>query len=104
MKVKLYAYLTEFDLQYIKIEELADVEKLVPQLHYSTMDPARINNVTVGAVEIEVDLLSPDQIVGNAVLSMRSKAAEIRAKAADEAAKLEGKVQQLLAIENKVLA
>jgi hypothetical protein len=101
MKVQLYAYLTEFDMQYLKPEDLRDVDKLVPQLHYSTVDPARISNVTVGTAEIDVELLPPEQIIGNAVLSLRSKAAGVRAKATAEAAVLEGKAQQLLAIENK---
>lgn len=100
MKIKLYAHLDEHSLTYVKREDLADIEKVVPSLYFSRHDLSSHGNVIVGTVEVDVELLPPDQIIGNAVLALRAKAAEIRAKATKEVTELEGKAQQLLAIEN----
>jgi hypothetical protein len=104
MKVQLFAYLTDLDLKLVKLQDLADVSKITPHLHYCNYDPTTFGHVIVGTAEIDVELLPPDQIVGNAVLALRAQAAEIRAKATREVMELEGKVQQLLAIENGVAA
>lgn len=100
MKVQLFAYLTEFDLKIVNLQTLADVEKVAPHLHYCNYNPTKFGHVVVGTAEIDVELLPPDQIIDNAVLALRSKAAEIRARATAECTVLEGKAQQLLAIEN----
>jgi hypothetical protein len=100
VKIKLYAYLSENQLKYLKQEDLTDVEKVMPHVYFSQHDLSSHGNAVVGTVEVDVELLPPDQIVGNAVLALRAKAAEIRVKATMEVTELEGKAQQLLAIEN----
>lgn len=101
MKVTLNAYLSGYALGYLKPEDLKDIGKVLPQLSFSQHDLSTVGHTLVGHAEVDVDLLPPDQIVGNMVLSLRAKAKDIRAKASAEATALEGRVQQLLALENK---
>lgn len=74
------------------------IEKLAPYLHYQTR--VSEHDVVIGEVEVDIDLVPEDEIVGAAVIALRAQAKAIRAKAADEARAIEGKVQQLLSIEN----
>jgi hypothetical protein len=97
----LYAAIPETSFSLINLQDLTNVDKLLPHLIFLTSDFSSMGYTNVGKVEIDVELLPPDQIVGNAVLALRAKAANIRAKATAEATKLEGMAQQLLAIENK---
>jgi hypothetical protein len=92
--------LSNHSLAYIKPQDLTDAERLVGHLTFSRVDMTSMGYVNVGTVEIDISLLPPDQIIGNAVVALRAQAANIRAKATAEATALEGKAQQLLAIEN----
>lgn len=99
MKIKLFAYISDSSLAHIDRKDLSDIEKVVEHTSFSRYDPTKYGNVVVGTVEVDVELLPPDEIVGNAIVALRAKAAEIRAKATAESTVLEAKVQQLLAIE-----
>lgn len=102
MKITLYAQLSETSLGFIDIKNLADPKKLADHITFFTSDMSNLGYVTIGTVEVDVELLPPDQIIGNAIVALRAKAAGIRAKAMAEATQLEGKAQQLLAIENGI--
>lgn len=104
MKVTIYATLSETSLSYIDLKDLADIGKIANHLSIFTSDMSKHGYVVVGTTEVDIDLLPPDQIIGNAVLALRAKAAEIRAEATARVTALESKAQQLLAIENKVPA
>jgi len=97
----LIAYLPDYNLTQVQREDLTDAAKLLPYLSFCQHDMSSAGYTEVGRVEIEVELLPPDQIVGNAVVALRAKASSIRAKAKAEATMLEGRAQKLLAIENK---
>jgi hypothetical protein len=73
----------------------------LPNVSFSQHDNTRYGFAIVGEAEIEIELLPPDQIVGNMVLALRSKAAEIRSEATAKVTALESRAQQLLALENK---
>lgn len=100
MKIELNVTIPDYNLSLVKREDLTDITKLAGHLFFTSCDMTNFGHVKVGTVEVEVELLPPDEIVGNAVVALRAKAAEIRAKATAEVTALEGKAQQLLAIEN----
>lgn len=76
------------------------VEKLAPYLNFTPRPNP--SEVVIGEVEVDVEVLPEDEIVGNTVIVLRAQAASIRAEAADKARAIEGRVQQLLSIENKL--
>lgn len=100
MKITLIASLAPHNLTYFRREDLASIEKLAPALSFTQTDMTDAGYTNVGTVEVDVELLPPDQIIGNTILALRARAATIRAKATAEATQLEAKAQQLLAIEN----
>jgi hypothetical protein len=100
MKVTLIASLSSGTLDYVNLKDLDSIEKLIPHLSFTQCDMSSMGYVNVGKVELEADLLSPDQIIGNAVVALRIEAKKLRAEASAKAGRLEAKAQQLLAIEN----
>lgn len=54
----------------------------------------------VGTAQITVELLDRDQMVSNKIEALRSQAVNIRAEATAKVTKIEGQINQLLAIEN----
>jgi hypothetical protein len=98
--VKLYAYIPEFTLSHIKPSDFKDGE-IAKHLMFTDYDPKSHGGTVVGTVNVEVELLPTDKIIVNAADALRAKAIEIRAKATKECAELEGRAQQLLAIENR---
>jgi hypothetical protein len=101
MKITLIAAIPEYYLTTLKREDLGNIEKVAPYLSFTQTDMSSIGHVRVGTVEVDVEIVPPDEIIGNAVLALRQKAKEIRAKATAECTALEAKAQQLLAIENR---
>lgn len=99
--VKLHAYLPEWQLAYLSREDMKDPKKLVKALSFTTHEGILEGSALAGSVEVEVTLLPEDQIINNMVIGLRAKASGIRAKATEEATQIEGKINQLLAIENK---
>lgn len=101
MILKLNAYITDYALRTLSRDDLT-AEKLAHHIILSQFDMTEYGNVKVGEVEVDFEVLPEDQIVGNAIIALRAKAAGIRAKATAEATAIEGRVQQLLSIENKL--
>lgn len=98
MKINLKVCIYASVLGHFKRGDLT-VEKLAPYLNYTTRPNP--SEVVIGEVEVEVEAVPEDEIVGNTVIVLRAQAKAIRAEAADKARAIEGQVQQLLSIENK---
>lgn len=96
--MKLFAYISDHNLHDVNPKTLADGTAL-QYVSFSQHDMTKYGCVNVGEVEVKLELFSTNTIVGNAVVALRAKAAEIRAKATKETTELESKVQQLLCIE-----
>lgn len=99
MKLTLYAYISEWQMEYIKREHLG-TEKLFDNVSWSTSKPLRAV-AHLGQVDVEIDLIPPDQVLSSVAEMLQQKIVEIRAKATKETTELEGKIQQLLAIEHR---
>lgn len=99
--MKFTAYIWDHQLQQVPRDGLT-VEQLAPYLNIRPLDASDYpSQIVVGEVEVDLDLLPPDIIIGNAAVALRNRAKEIRARAADEARKYDTMAEQLLAIENK---
>jgi hypothetical protein len=99
--ITLNVSLSPESLRFVNLKDLDNPAKLIDHLSFTRFDMSNMGYVLVGKLEVDVSLLPPDQIVDNAVLALRAKAASIRAEATAKATQLEGMAQQLLAIENK---
>lgn len=99
MKITMTAYVYDHTLSRLKRGEITN-EALAPYLHLMSGDPGQFG-VKVGEVEIDFEVLPEDQIVDGMIVKLRAQAAAIRAEATARCTEIEGKVQQLLSIENK---
>lgn len=72
----------------------------IATLFYSPNDMSSIGWTRVGMAAITVDLVDERQLVDNKIASLREQAATLRADATAKVTRIEGQIQQLLAIEN----
>ncbi len=98
MRIKLYAYVSDYNLSCVNPKTLTDGTAF-QFVSFAQTDMTKYGGVTVGEVEVDLELLPVNTIIGNAVVALRAKGAEIRAKAIKETTELESRVQQLLCIE-----
>lgn len=64
---------------------------------------AKAGYTLVGTATITIALMDRDTLVSNKIDAMRNEAAGIRAEATKKCTEIEGKIQQLLCIENCVM-
>lgn len=99
--MKFTAYIWDHALQSLPRDSLT-LEQLAPHLNIRPLDASDYaSQIVVGEVEVDLDLLPAEIIIGNAAIALRNQAKEIRAEAGQRAMQLEAKAEQLLAIENK---
>jgi phosphatidate phosphatase PAH1 len=98
MKITMTAYVYDFALSQLKRGEITN-EALAPHLRLTTSKLSE-SHIKVGEVEIDFEVLPEDQIVEGMIVALRAQAATIRAEATAKCTAIEGKVQQLLSIEN----
>ena len=104
MKIKLYLTMWAFQLNHVRPEQLQDVNEIVDRCSFSKSLPGENSEqFVVGEMEVDVELeLVPrDEMLGRAAVALRQKAAGIRAAARVEAARYDDQADQLLAIEHK---
>lgn len=104
MKIKLYLTMWSFQLSRVRPEQLQDADKVFELCSLRTTPPgADSEQFVVGEMEVDVELeLVPrDEMLGRAAVALRQKAAGIRAAARVEAARYDDQADQLLAIEHK---
>lgn len=99
--IKVFAAIPEHQLSQLSQRDLHNPEKVGRALSFTQFDMTSMGYTNLGAVEIEVELPPPEQIVEKVVVMLRSKASKVRADATAEVTEIEGKINQLLAIENK---
>lgn len=99
MKIKLNVSLSYHALVMLKPEDLENPEKYASYLYFSRHKP-QAGDVPMGEVEVDFQPPAPKEIVGNAVVSLRDKASELRAKAFKDSQVYETMADNLLAIEN----
>ena len=100
--IKVFAAIPEHQLSQLSQRDLHNPEKVGRVLSFTQHDMTSMGYTNLGTVEIEVELPPPDQIVDKIVVMLRGKASKVRADATAEVTQIEGKINQLLAIENKV--
>lgn len=98
--MKVNAYLTDYDLRYLNPEDL-NSEKVLDKINISRSDMSSQGWIKVGEAEVDLSLLPTDTVVGNAVKALRVKQEMLRAAATAECTRLEGRIQQLMCLENK---
>lgn len=67
---------------------------------YSNAQMESVGWTFIGNAEVTVELVDKNTLIDNKVSALRAEAANIRAEAAAKVTRIEGKIQQLLCIEN----
>lgn len=99
---KLKVWVSPYQMQYADKEVLKDPHRIGEVALLSYQDHSSGGYTLFGEATIAVTLFSQEEVVKNAIVALNAEAAEIRAAATKKCTEIEGKIQQLLAIENGV--
>lgn len=99
MNCTLYAYMWDHDVSRVKREEIGTDAMLA----YMRFAPTKLTKdvVHLGQVEVDVKFLPPDEVLASVADMLRQKIVELRAESTANITKLEGQLNDLLAIEHK---
>lgn len=70
------------------------------QLHYTPHDMSSFGDTFAGVAEVTLELIDKNALIDSKITSLREQAKSIRAEATARVTKIEGQINQLLAIEN----
>ena len=98
MKVILYARIPEWQLEYVKREDLG-TEDMLRHMAFSTTPG--VPGAQLGQVEVEIDFLPPEQVLASVAEMLKAKIVDIRARATAEVTQVQAKLNDLLALEHK---